>query len=78
MSVSTILIGASDDWAKGVAGIKYVYTIELADTGKYGFVLPPSYIVPVAEDFFPCLKVSYERVAAMTRPSPPGIDLLPC
>ena len=28
--------GASDDWAKGGAGIKYSYTIELPDTGRSG------------------------------------------
>ena len=28
--------GASDDWAKGAAGIKYSYTIELPDTGRSG------------------------------------------
>ena len=32
--------GASDDWAKGEAGIKYSYTVELPDTGKFGFLLP--------------------------------------
>ena len=32
--------GASDDWAKGSAGIKYSYTIELPDTGRYRFLLP--------------------------------------
>lgn len=36
--------GASDDWAKGAAGIKYSYTIELPDTGKYKFILPSSRI----------------------------------
>jgi len=34
--------GGSDDWAKGSAGIKYSYTIELPDTGRYGFILPAS------------------------------------
>ena len=34
--------GGSDDWAKGGAGIKYSYTIELPDTGRYGFILPAS------------------------------------
>ena len=28
--------GASDDWAKGGAGIKFSYTIELPDTGRSG------------------------------------------
>merc|ERR1712223_924147 len=32
--------GGSDDWAKGAAGIKYSYTIELPDSGRYGFILP--------------------------------------
>ena len=37
-----VITGGSDDWAKGGAGIKYSYTIELPDTGRYGFVLPAS------------------------------------
>ena len=32
--------GGSDDWAKGGAGIKYSYTVELPDTGRHGFILP--------------------------------------
>ncbi|OWF55235.1 carboxypeptidase B-like [Mizuhopecten yessoensis] len=36
--------GGSDDWAKGGANIKFSYTLELRDTGRYGFVLPVSYI----------------------------------
>lgn len=35
--------GASDDWAKSL-GIKYSYTVELRDSGRYGFVLPASQI----------------------------------
>ena len=42
--------GTSLDWALGVAGIPYVYSIELRDTGSYGFLLPPSEIVPNAEE----------------------------
>ena len=30
--------GASDDWAKGGAGIKFSYTIELPDTGRLGMM----------------------------------------
>merc|ERR1712172_438574 len=33
--------GTSLDWALGVAHIPYVYSIELRDTGLYGFILPP-------------------------------------
>uniref|UniRef100_A0A0K8SZY5 Peptidase M14 domain-containing protein n=1 Tax=Lygus hesperus TaxID=30085 RepID=A0A0K8SZY5_LYGHE len=42
--------GGSDDWAKGVAGIKYAYTIELRDQGTYGFTLPAQYIIPTAKE----------------------------
>merc|ERR1712115_389705 len=48
--------GGSDDWAKGGAGIKYSYTIELPDTGKYGFILPASQILKVAPDAFSATK----------------------
>ncbi|EFX75496.1 hypothetical protein DAPPUDRAFT_306706 [Daphnia pulex] len=54
--------GGSDDWAKSV-GIKYSYTFELADTGKYGFILPASQILPVSQDFFPALDVFATEVA---------------
>merc|ERR1712066_3152 len=33
-----------------VAGIPCVYSIELRDTGTYGFLLPPSEIIPNAEE----------------------------
>ena len=42
----SILSGVSDDWAKAVAGIKYVYTFELRDKGSSGFLLPPDEIEP--------------------------------
>merc|ERR1712226_429740 len=42
--------GGSDDWALGGAGIPYSYTIELPDTGTYGFLLPAHNIYPVAEE----------------------------
>ena len=36
--------GGSDDWAKGGAGIKFSYTVELPDTGKHGFILPARWV----------------------------------
>ena len=56
--------GGSDDWAKGGAGIKYSYTIELPDTGSHGFIMPSSNIKPVCEDIFPALKVLAAHVAS--------------
>lgn len=42
--------GGSDDWAKGAAGIKYSYTVELRDKGTYGFALPASQIQATGEE----------------------------
>nr|SVE75580.1 EOG090X00QE [Daphnia hispanica] len=44
-NVLYINTGPSDDWAMGGAGIPYAYTIELRDTGKFGFELPAEYQV---------------------------------
>lgn len=41
--------GGSDDWGKSI-GIKYSYTVELRDTGRYGFILPAELIVPTAKE----------------------------
>ena len=55
--------GGSDDWAKGVAKIKYSYTVELPDTGLYGFLLPKSEILPVGRS----LHSAIYRLAAKLR-----------
>ncbi|XP_014275318.3 carboxypeptidase B [Halyomorpha halys] len=49
--------GVSDDWAKGVARVKYSYTIELRDIGRYGFMLPPEEIIHTAIDALTAFKV---------------------
>ncbi|NXU47200.1 CBPB1 Carboxypeptidase, partial [Turnix velox] len=41
--------GGSDDWVYD-QGIKYAFTFELRDTGRYGFVLPESQIKPTCEE----------------------------
>ena len=38
--------GIAADYAYGQCGIKYSYTVELRDTGRYGFLLPPEEIIP--------------------------------
>uniref|UniRef100_A0A8C0DLL2 Carboxypeptidase B2 n=1 Tax=Balaenoptera musculus TaxID=9771 RepID=A0A8C0DLL2_BALMU len=43
--------GGSDDWIHDL-GIKYSFTIELRDTGRYGFLLPESYIKPTCTEAF--------------------------
>lgn len=41
--------GNSEDWARSI-GIKYAYTVELRDRGRYGFLLPASYIETTAKE----------------------------
>jgi len=54
--ISCFLIGGANDWAKGAAGIKYAYTVELRDDGTYGFLLPASQIVPTGKEIFAAIK----------------------
>ncbi|XP_051737418.1 carboxypeptidase B [Ctenopharyngodon idella] len=41
--------GGSDDWAYDL-GVKYSFTFELRDEGRYGFLLPESQIKPTCEE----------------------------
>jgi len=45
-----IASGSSCDWAHGAAGIGFTTSMELRDTGFYGFLLPPAQIIPTAEE----------------------------
>ncbi|TFK05296.1 transcription elongation factor B polypeptide 1 [Platysternon megacephalum] len=47
--------GGSDDWAYD-QGIKYSFTFELRDTGRYGFALPESQIKPTSEETLKAVK----------------------
>ncbi|KAI2610242.1 uncharacterized protein GGS25DRAFT_531153 [Hypoxylon fragiforme] len=42
--------GAAPDHVYSVGGAEFAYTIELRDTGRFGFVLPPELIRPTAEE----------------------------
>jgi murein tripeptide amidase MpaA len=44
--------GDSVDYAYEVAKAAYSMTVELRDTGRYGFILPPEQIVPSAEEMW--------------------------
>ena len=43
--------GVGMDWAKGFAGIKYAYSVEI-DKGDYGFIAPPEEILPTSLEIF--------------------------
>lgn len=41
--------GITVDWAYD-SGIKYSFSFELRDTGRYGFLLPATQIIPTAQE----------------------------
>uniref|UniRef100_A0A8D0KR95 Carboxypeptidase B2 n=1 Tax=Strix occidentalis caurina TaxID=311401 RepID=A0A8D0KR95_STROC len=53
--------GGSDDWAYDL-GIKYSFTIELRDTGTYGFLLPPQEIKPTCLEALSAVKEISQHV----------------
>ncbi|KFQ95065.1 Carboxypeptidase A1 [Nipponia nippon] len=46
--------GTTVDWAYD-NGVKYSFTFELRDTGRYGFLLPSTQIIPTATETWPAL-----------------------
>lgn len=58
-SLLYVASGSSMDYAMGVAGIPYAFTLELRDRGTYGFLLPKEEIRPTGEETF-------EGIRAMT------------
>ncbi|XP_014671087.1 PREDICTED: carboxypeptidase B-like [Priapulus caudatus] len=59
--------GGSDDYAKS-EGIKYAYTVELRDEGRYGFVLPANQIEPSGIETYEAIKVFGTCIAANNCP----------
>jgi carboxypeptidase A1 len=48
--------------------VKFPFAIELRDTGKYGFLLPPEYIVPSGEEMWAgMVAMSYAILKALRK-----------
>ncbi|XP_041821733.1 carboxypeptidase B2-like [Chelmon rostratus] len=64
--------GGSDDWAYNL-GIKYSFTFELQDRGRYGFLLPPSHISQACNEALTAVKTIALKVMMKTQAatSPP-------
>ena len=56
--------GNAVDYAKGELEVPYAYTIELRDTGAFGFLLPPEQITPCAEEIVAFHVVAAQQVIA--------------
>ncbi|XP_070786865.1 carboxypeptidase B2 [Enoplosus armatus] len=58
--------GGSDDWAYNL-GIKYSFTFELQDRGRYGFLLPPSHISSACNEALIAVKTVARKVIEKTQ-----------
>ena len=54
--------GATDDWAKGKAGVKYSFTVEIRDK-KLIFLVPPEDIIPTGIETFEAFVVVADMIA---------------
>ncbi|XP_056137551.1 carboxypeptidase A5 [Lampris incognitus] len=57
--------GSTIDWTYN-QGIKYSYTFELRDTGRYGFLLPASQILPTAKETWLALMAIMDHTSKNT------------
>jgi len=48
--------GGTMDWVTATLGVTYSYGLELRDTGRYGFMLPASQILPTGVETFAAIK----------------------
>ena len=58
--------GGSPDWAKGVAGIRYSYSVELRGNDGNGFILPTTSIQPQGEEMWAALRAMAREIYART------------
>ncbi|CAJ0915179.1 unnamed protein product, partial [Mesorhabditis belari] len=68
--------GGSDDWAKGVAKVKYVYLLELrpADEVWDGFLLDPRQLIPTGKETWDGIKVVVQAVLDRARANRPELS----
>jgi len=62
MFITDVASGGASDWALGAANVDYSYSMELRDTGRYGFLLPPRFIEPVGVETWQFHKTVAEAV----------------
>jgi murein tripeptide amidase MpaA len=56
--------GDISDYNYGATKVLYAYCVELRDTGRYGFLLPPEQIIPTGEEIFASAKVMANYILA--------------
>jgi carboxypeptidase A4 len=59
--------GDSNDWYCGVLKARFAYTIELRDTGRYGFILPEDQILPSGEELWAAQEVVFKKMIEVSK-----------
>ena len=54
--------GVTTDWSQATADIDINFTVELRDTGEYGFLLPEDQIVPTGEELLAGMEVLADHI----------------
>ncbi|XP_015771629.1 PREDICTED: carboxypeptidase A1-like [Acropora digitifera] len=49
-------LGSTVDWAYGALGVKYAFSLQLRDKGRYGFMPPANQIAPTGRETFASIK----------------------
>jgi len=64
--------GTSQDWAKGVSGVNYSYTIEIRGAGERGIILPSKQIIPTSEETWAGILAAASELANRLYPHLPS------
>ena len=54
--------GGSADWVAAQEKTKYIFTVELRDRGKYGFLLPEDQVLETGRELWSGVKVIAQQV----------------
>ncbi|XP_076758951.1 zinc carboxypeptidase-like [Xylocopa sonorina] len=65
VDVIYVASGGSMDWVRGTYNTSITFTYELRDTGRYGFILPASQIIPTATETLDSLVVMFQEAAKL-------------
>ena len=65
VDVIYVASGGSMDWVRGTYNTPVPFTYELRDTGRYGFILPASQIIPTAEETLDSLVAMFQQAAKL-------------
>lgn len=63
-----VATGSSVDWVKAKFRTPITYIYELRDRGYYGFILPPAFIVPTAQETLDSLVAMFEEAKVLGYP----------